>query len=450
MRTDDRVLTLLAAANPLPPELASAYTAAFDHSAGLTTALERARTTHQLPRPPRRPMTRLALALAVLALLAAGVASAFGLGFRPTIDFFAAKKGPSWEFVSFERQHKLDALLYGINTPVITLASPARQITNVRYDGRDHLLVVAPLKGGGFCSAWRGPYLSSGCLLSRTGPNATRIDVHLPGDGSGPIALYGSFFQPAGTQLEVSFQDGSTEQITVTWVSPPISAGFFLYKIPPTHRPAGHRPDALSLLDSSGRIVAHAKLGTYFTPPRRTTHEIPGFGLVPVPPAAIYAQRRRLFGVTITTFASGRPGTVRSQRIGLWTAPTANGSTCMWEGSTTSGGTFGCGFRAPSPTPLPIRPDFFEDTLCCQVGAAVARIELRFQDGDRIQLYPKQTFILAAIPLRHFQHGHRLAEELAYSASGKLLATRTIPTNRPGMYPCAKPNITIDGVTLCS
>ena len=448
MRNDDRVLTLLAAANPLPPERASTYTASFDHSAGLATALERARAAQQLPRPPRRPMTRLALALTILALLAAGVASAFGLGFRPTIDFFAAKKGPSWEFVSFERQHKLDALLYGINTPVITLASPARQITDVRYDGRDHLLVVAPLKSGGFCSSWRGPYLSGSCVLSRAGRNTTRIDVHLPGDASGPIDLYGSFIQPAGTRLEVSFQDGSTEQILVVWVSRPISAGFFLYNIPATNRRPGHRPDHLSLLDRGGRIVAAAKLGTYFTPGRRSVYEIPGFGLVAVPPVALFAQRQLLFSVTTTTYAGRRPGALRSQRIGLWTAPTANGSTCMWEGSTTSGGSSGCDYRPP-PTTLPISPDFYEDTLCCQVGAGVARVELRFQDGDRIDLYPKRTFILAAIPLRHFQQGHRLDEEIAYNSSGKILATRRIQTNRPGMYPCANPNIKIDGVTMC-
>jgi hypothetical protein len=389
--------------------------------------------------------------LAVLAILVVFAASAFALGVRPTVNFFSANKGPSWAFVSYERSAKLAQFFSGVKRPGITLAAPARQITVVRFEGRDHALVVAPLKGGSYCYSWRGPYLSGNCLTSRPSPASKQIDVQVPGDGSGPIDLYGSFVQSAGATLEVSFQDGATAQIPAVWVSAPISAGFFLYNIPSAHRRAGHVPISLSLLDGNGHVLASAKLPTFVgARAKRIFRNVPGFGLEDIPPEAIYARRQLLFQATTTTILHLATGvTTRRQRVGLWIAPSTSGGTCMWEGSFMSGGISGCGQGPQLRSPLAIAPNFYEDTLCCQVGAGVARIELRFRDGDRIELHPKQTYILTAIPLRHFTRGHRLDEEVAYNRAGKVLATRTIQTNKPGMYPCAKPNVLIDGVKMC-
>jgi hypothetical protein len=402
------------------------------------------------PERPRRRVRPRTLVLVAFVVLIVGAASAFGLGVRPTINFFAAKKGPSWAFVSYENGPKITELFSGAKRQQISLAAPARQITDVRFEGRDHVLVVAPLKGGGYCDSWRGPYLSGNCVASRPGPTSKTINVQVPGGGSGPIDIYGSFVQPSGARLEVAFQDGATAQIAAVWVSAPISAGFFLYNIPSAHRRPGHVPVSLSLLDSSGHMIANAKLPTFPAFAKPLLRNVPGFGIERIPPQAIYARRQLLFQATITTFTHRPigPSTLR-QRVGLWIAPSTTGGTCLWEGGTISGGISGCGQHQRPLPPLPIAPNFYFDTLCCQVGLGVARIELRFQDGDRIEVYPEKTYILAAIPLHHFAPGHRFTEEVAYSQSGKVLAERTFPTNQPGMYPCANPNVKVDGVEMC-
>jgi hypothetical protein len=174
---------------------------------------------------------------------------------------------------------------------------------------------------------------------------------------------------------------------------------------------------------------------------------VPGFGHVLVPRQAIYAKRQLLFQVAITVPRVG--GTNAHRRAGLWIAPAHGGGTCWWEASGGGGGSSGCGAEPRILAPLPIRPDFYEGTLCCQVGANVARIELRFEDGDRIELHPRAEFILAAIPLRHYTRGHRLEEEVAFSASGKAIATRSVATKRPGMYPCARPSVLLYGFKMC-
>ena len=438
-----RVLKLLAGENPVPREAAAAHAAHFDVEAGIARAIE---SGSSVPRGRRVAQPRATLP-AGLAVLLVAVASAFALTGRPTIDFWNAKKAPRWAFFTFERGRVFNAFMTGTRNPPVALAGAARQITTVEYQGRDHLLVVAPVKGGGFCDSWRGPYLSGSCVLSRAAVQG-KIETSLPGDGSGPIALYGSFTETGGARLEVTFADGTTAKIPAVWVSPPISAGFFLYKVPSAQRSPGHVPTTLSLLDGSGHVIARTTLPLFRKrPPAR---RVPGFGLVVAPRQAVYSRRRLLFHVTATTIvpAVGQLKTHHSHQVGLWVAPERSGGTCFWTGSIGGGRTSGCEAE-PSRAALPIAPDFYEDTLCCQVGTDVARIELRFQDGDRLELRPNHGFILASIPLRHFTRGHRLEQEIAYSRSGKVLADRRIPTNRAGMYPCTKPRVVKEGVRIC-
>src|ERR1700693_73481 len=130
MRNDNRVISHLAAANPLPPELVASYAAGFDHEAVHAVAFERGRAEHPLAGAPRRGLTR--LALVGLALLVVGVASSFALGYRPSVDFFTAKKGPDWAFFGFQRAQKI-AALHGLKVHRVTLAAQAREITSVRY-----------------------------------------------------------------------------------------------------------------------------------------------------------------------------------------------------------------------------------------------------------------------------------------------------------------------------
>jgi hypothetical protein len=300
---------------------------------------------------------------------------------------------------------------------------------------------VAPLANGGLCRSWSGPYLGSTCgPAQRNKP----LEFGLSGDGSGPIAVDGVVFRHAATLLRIRYQDGTTNEIPVVWVSPPIDAGFFLYPISSAQRHPGHYPEALELLDSNGDTIATVKL-PHDAPQHQQVHTIRGFGRMAVPRQALYAKRRLLFQVTAPEprlTSVGAP-----HHIGLWIAPARGGGTCMW---TNGSGLFGCTpHRVDYHMPLPIQPDFYSGTLCCQVGVGVARVELRFQDGTRIELHPKDSYLLATIPLTHYAPGHRLTEEVAYSRAGHVIGTRPLSPTKPGVYPCSRPSIHIAGLTLC-
>jgi hypothetical protein len=279
------------------------------------------------------------------------------------------------------------------------------------------------------------------------------LDAHLPGDASGPIAIYGSIRDPSAASLELGYDDGTHVTIPVTEVSKPIGAGFFLYKLPAANRRAGHLPTKLTLFDNAGNPLTSATLPT--SPlPRVGSHlgrPIPGFGTVSVPADAQFAARRLLFRTTVTliTPVGIRGGGTRRLRVGLWVAPSLTGGTCYWEGGLRAGGSGGCTASGQSQAAF-LGASFFEDTLCCRVARGVTRVELRYQDGRRTELHPTQGYLLYALPVSQFRHGHRLTTIIGYDATGHVISSRTLPTDKPGMYPCAHPDVKIANVRMCS
>ena len=77
-------------------------------------------------------------------------------------------------------------------------------------------------------------------------------------------------------------------------------------------------------------------------------------------------------------------------------------------------------------------------TLCCAVAEGVANVELRNEDGERTELEPVGAFLLYVIPPKHYPRGHRLEAVVWRDASAREVASRTVETNRPGIYPCSK------------
>jgi RNA polymerase sigma-70 factor, ECF subfamily len=67
--------------------------------------------------------------------------------------------------------------------------------------------------------------------------------------------LGGSFFQSEAERVQVSYADGTSDQIRFVWVSEPISAGFFLYRVPNAHRSSAARPISVELYDESGDVL---------------------------------------------------------------------------------------------------------------------------------------------------------------------------------------------------
>ncbi len=369
---------------------------------------------------------------ALIGALCLGIATAYAFG-HPIVDFGSAPKGPAKvvnDFGSLEVGAP-EGMAPGV------LSHQARRITAVAIDGKEHVLWVAPTKQGGFCEQWS--HLMGGCRANRHDRFAKRIDVSVLGTRDGISVLGGSFFQDAGSRLEVSYADGASEEIPFVWVSAPIEAGFYLYRVPDAHRVAARRPTAVRLLDDHGKLLAREPL-RYSAPPQQVTHDLPGYPLLSVPAEAVWDERRQLFDVRADDGA----------HIGLWIAPKRGGGTCFWTNQS-----FGCS-RGTEPLQAgqPVLALGFSGavthvTLCCTVGPAVARVEARFQDGDRVELTPRDGYLIWPVPARHYPRGNRLEELIAFDAAGHQIATQRLKPDARGLYPCATPTDYGYGVSMC-
>jgi hypothetical protein len=83
------------------------------------------------------------------------------------------------------------------------------------------------------------------------------------------------------------------------------------------------------------------------------------------------------------------------------------------------------------------------------VGKRVAWVEARFQDGDRIELKPKEGYLIWPIPSRYYPRGRRLGVLVAFDASGRAIAREGMSPNSPALYPCAKPKNYGYGTSMC-
>jgi hypothetical protein len=278
-----------------------------------------------------------------------------------------------------------------------------------------------------------------GCRADRHDKFASRIDVGGMGGPYGMTVLNGSFFQTNGDRLELKYADGQTNDVPFVWVTAPINAGFYLYRVPDAHRRAGHQPISVTLYDSSNNVIDQEQvLGGQ--PPDMVGHRLPGYPLLMVPTKAVWAKRTQLFDWRADDGA----------HIGLWIAPERGGGTCFW----TNQGNGCTNVGHPVHGKMPLLTLGFQGggkhvNLCCSVSKKIARVQARFVDGDRIDLTPKQGYLVWPIPARHYPLGHRLTQLVGYDANGRAIATQRIPSNQRGLYPCTKPKKLGYGVSMC-
>jgi hypothetical protein len=386
-------------------------------------------------RPPRRRF--LLTAAAVMAFVFAVVAAAYALG-HPIIDFGKAPKGPRQVVNDFGR------LTVGA-TPIYVLPHEARRITSVRIDGKERVLWVAPMKQGGFCYQWSGPsgYLRSlligSCHATHTpGFPPTRFEVSGIVDRQWITMLGGSFTRAAVARIVIAYADRRRAEIRFVWITAPINAGFFLYRIPDAQERPGHRPVTITFLDSSNRVIYRQPIFDRPPPSHVSAHlvrrRIAGYGSMMVPAKAEFSKRRRLFTWRAPDGA----------HIGLWTAPERGGDTCYWTDRAS-----GCSVSPVSTLELTIKRRLRHVELCCLVATNVARVTAHFQDGEQIHLAPKNGYLLWPILARHYPPGHRLDHLNAYNASGSLIASQPIAPNVRALYPCNKPKNYGYGLTMC-
>lgn len=381
-----------------------------------------------LRRSRRYQRRRVVLQACVVAALAvAGVASAYALG-HPVIDFGKAAPGGLREVDAFGSMQV--GAPPGFAPGV--LPNETRRIAAVRIDGKVRTLYVAPTKKGGFCYEWSGS--GGGCSPTRRGD--------LSGGGlMGPYGvnvLEGTFFSAKGERLTAIFKDGARIDVPFFWVTAPIDAGFYLWRVPNAHRQAGTHLVAVALYDAHGKLIQRQQLPGPTPPARRMViHHVAGYPPLQTEADADWSRRELLFAIR----------TPKGTRDGLWAVPKAGGGVCY-----TTDFSSGC-LPATWPKDMPLLNLSIDAgrSLCCEVSPKVAHIEARFQDGDRVTLVPKDGGLLWSIPVAHYALGHRLVALVGYDAAGRAIAHGRVlkPAAQRGIYPCAAPKSYGYGVKMC-
>ena len=371
--------------------------------------------------------------LGVVGVFGLVIAAASALG-HPIVDFKSAPRGPRAvvnDFGSLKVSAPPGMAFGGL------LPAEARGVTSVVIDGKRHVLWVAPTKQGGYCDHWSGliadcridPHVVKRVLFSRlySAPRGQRALV----------VVGGSFVQSNVARLELEYQDGSAAEIPFVWVTEPINAGFYLFKVPRSHWAKGHGPRGVRLYDERHHLLAteSAPWPGAGADSDLNLHRLAGYPPLSVPIGAIWSKRRQLFDLYADDGA----------HIGLWVAPSSTGGTCFWTNQSN-----GCPPREKHPRALSLgfSGATTHVTLCCNVGPNVARVVARFRDGERVELTPREGYLVWPIPSGHYPPGHRLEELIAIDAAGRRVGSQRV-SPMPGLYPCRRPKKLGYGVSMC-
>jgi hypothetical protein len=379
---------------------------------------------------PQRSRRYLVAVLTLIALAVVVGAAAYALG-HPIIKFNEAPRATSRTVVNFFGRATI-----GVPTGIAVLPHQARLISDVRINGRDYPLWIAPIQDGGFCYAWKDSV--NGCLEAHQSRSLDVSGLATPSRGLERLNTIGGWFRQAHVaRIVLTYADGQSSDIPFVWVTAPINGGFFLYGISQAHRRVGHQPTRIALLDSSGAVITSEPVMGIMPVARRLTyrlvrHRLVGYPPLMVPAPAKWTKRQQLFDWRTDT----------GVRLGLWIAPIRDGGTCYWSNLAT-----GCSTKSPNWPKL--KPGHGYVALCCTIARDVARLGLFFQDGDQVTLRPKHGYLIWPIPRRHYPPGHRLDHLVAYNAAGTEVGRVSGHPEIRSLYPCAKPKNYGYGVMMC-
>lgn len=355
--------------------------------------------------PLRWLLIPIAAAVAVIV-----VGSAFAL-YGELVDFFSAEPAPERVVIQFGQMDARGSIGFG---PRIK-AGEARKITETTIDGKRRILYVAPTPDGGFC--WMWSTVGGSCGRTAVAPRPDPIAASwLSSPGGGPAQLMGQILNPAVARVQLDYENGERSEIPFVWVSKPIDAGFFIFEVPAEHLQAGKRGKTLLGLDEDGSVV-----GSQAFPIADPRWESGPDGL---PRIADRSRKRTLFDF-------------RDHRDARWTlvvAPAPEERICFADNR-------GGGCVSPKHPPIiggmGVQPGEAVN-ICCAVAEGVEKVELRYEDGERTRLSPRDGFLLYVVPPEHYSRGHRLERLVWLDANGREVASRAIKTDQPGIYPCEK------------
>ncbi|HKB93058.1 MAG TPA: hypothetical protein VKC62_02310 [Gaiellaceae bacterium] len=368
------------------------------------------------------PATRAALYALAAVVVVWLAAPAFGVQ-PPFLDFFSSKPAPKRVVHSFEVMSVVAPR--GMSPKII--AGQTRRVTAYRLrDGKTFALFVAPRKGGnGFCFQFG---YGGGCADRTAGPRNEPGDVNgrLIGLGRyGSHVLAGYVYDQRIDHLQVRFADGSTANVPLIWVSPPIDAGFFLYDLTYAQRHPAQAPTAVLALDAQGQTLAKNR---YMFAPKPTWFD---------PRKVSDPAHKRVI--------------LRSGKSTIAVSPARTGGYCWWLQY--EGRSHGSGCAPPRYLTTPMAGGLSHGThfttFSAQLQKRVVRVELRFQNGVKVELQPVDGFVLYDIPAAHWPRGTRLTAALAFDAAGHRLARKAFDPLQTGTYDCIKQVPIGAGETAC-
>ena len=365
MRTG-RAFSLLECANPVPME-------------------------HRTTRRPSAP--RIGLVIVVLTVGFLLVAPAVGIRV-PILDFWTAERAPPKVVEDFE------SLAEGA-PPGMDPGAISAEARNVPLaDGST--LWVAPTRGGGFCTphgcdklgtfplgiTWAASRLSS---ASHGVPHPLMTDFDL---------LEGAANSRYVEAVEIRFSDGDVDRPKLTWVSEPIHHGFFRYRVPVAHRSVGHEITSVVGLDEDGRVVVDAT-----RPGQEQMQQVPLDAVV-----SDREQRARI--------------RTRNGEAVIWEAPTRYDGRCAWL---EHGGRilrlFSCMPKGYDYGRIDVRfvPTANDVLFAGWAIPRVATVEISFADGSKVDVEPRDGFLLAELPAGNQVRGHEATTIIGRDAAGNVV-----------------------------
>jgi len=396
--------------------------------------LARAAGRRHIARPRQTPR-RVTLAAAVAAVAAAVTAVAFGWP-QTFVDFFTSSPAPA-HVKNWFGQKNVTAPS-GMSPEAIP--GQARKITTATFDANHahpvhptvHTLYIAPRKKGGFCFLWTD--YSGGCA-DATGTRLMGVDW-LESDYA--LLASGWVRTDAVKTVEARFADGTTAAIPVTWVSAPISAGFFVYPVPPAHQTRADALASVVALDAHGAVVGRQDFSLTKPLDQDVMQTLPDGTKYSLPRRADAARARKAI-----SFRSAK-----GNEIYLWLMPRAGGGACFLYNRGE-----GCLPAGPDPG-LPALNGGLNGgaqpvLYFAETKPDVATVELLYQNGATERLTPVDGFVLTEIPPAHYKPGTRLVTVVALDRDGKAIHTERQDPQGPGVYPCQKPKKLGYGVTAC-
>jgi hypothetical protein len=167
-------------------------------------------------------------------------------------------------------------------------------------------LYVAPTRSGGFC--WEIARSGGGC--GTEGERPLNVIWAMKERRGGPVfveAVMGTISAPAAQTLTVEYRDGTSKRLPFVWVTKPIDAGFFSFRIPPAHQNGAARATAVTIRDGNGKLISRQRLGYVrpHVPPRRAVVPRSYRPPPPLPAPTAPLQRGSAGGVDVVVGANG-------------------------------------------------------------------------------------------------------------------------------------------------